>query len=137
MPASNGRKRWRPFRAVILNLKQGAADTDAACEKLYRELTAKGVDVLYDDTDQRAGAKFAAADLIGIPWQIMVGPKGLAEGKVEIKRRSDGSRENLSPADVVAQADRDKDYPPDACQCRPIRPQFGPNHGIIERWMRP
>src|SRR5271168_4235242 len=91
-----------PFKAVILNLKQGAADTDAACEQLYRELTAKGVDVLHDDTDQRAGAKFAAADLIGIPWQILVGPKGLAEGKIEMKRRSDGTRENLSPADVVA-----------------------------------
>ena len=90
-----------PFTAVILNLKQGSADTDAACEQLYRELEAKGVDVLYDDTDQRAGAKFAAADLIGIPWQILVGPKGLAEGKLEIKRRSDGSRENLSPAEVV------------------------------------
>ena len=58
---------------------------------------AKGVDVLYDDTDQRAGAKFAAADLIGIPWQILVGPKGLAEGKLEVKRRSDGSRENHEP----------------------------------------
>jgi len=91
-----------PFKAVILNLKQGSDDTDAACEKLYGELQAKGVDVLYDDTDQRAGAKFAAADLIGIPWQILVGPKGLAEGKLEIKRRSDGSRENLSPAEVVA-----------------------------------
>src|SRR6266478_206949 len=91
-----------PFTAVILNLKQGSEDTDAACEKLYRELEAKGVDVLYDDTDQRAGAKFAAADLIGIAWQIMVGPKGVAEGKVEIKRRSDGGRENVSPADVVA-----------------------------------
>ena len=91
-----------PFKAAILNLKQGAADTDAACEQLYRELTAKGVEVLYDDTDQRAGAKFAAADLIGIPWQILVGPKGLAEGKLELKRRSDGARENLSPADVVA-----------------------------------
>src|SRR5262249_36354062 len=91
-----------PFKAVILNLKQGSDDTDTACEKLYRELSAKGVDVLYDDTDQRAGAKFAAADLIGIPWQIMVGPKGLAEGKIEIKRRSDGSRENMSASDVVA-----------------------------------
>src|SRR3981189_642493 len=91
-----------PFKAAILNLKQGSDDTDAACERLYRELTAKGVDVLYDDTDQRAGAKFAAADLIGIPWQILVGRKGLAEGKFELKRRSDGSRENLSPADVVA-----------------------------------
>jgi prolyl-tRNA synthetase len=91
-----------PFRAAILNLKQGSADTDTACEQLYRELSAKHVEVLYDDTDQRAGAKFAAADLIGVPWQILVGPKGLAEGKVELKRRNDGSRENLSPADVVA-----------------------------------
>src|ERR1043166_7214505 len=91
-----------PVRVAILNLKQGAAETDAACEQLYRDLTAKGVDVLYDDTDQRAGAKFATADLIGIPWQIMVGPKGLAEGRIEIKRRSDGSRENMSPADAVA-----------------------------------
>ena len=91
-----------PFKAVILNLKQGAEDVDAACAKLYRELEAKGVEVLYDDTDQRAGAKFAAADLIGIPWQILVGPKGLADGKLELKRRSDGTRENLSPAEVVA-----------------------------------
>jgi len=91
-----------PFKVAILNLKQGAEDTDAACEQLYRDLGTKGVDVLYDDTDARAGAKFATADLIGIPWQVMVGPKGLAEGKVEIKRRSDGSRENLSPAEVVA-----------------------------------
>jgi prolyl-tRNA synthetase len=91
-----------PFKVAILNLKQGAEDTDAACEKLYRELAAKGVDVLYDDTDQRAGAKFAAADLIGIPWQVLIGPKGLAEGKVELKRRSDGARENLSPAEVLA-----------------------------------
>jgi prolyl-tRNA synthetase len=90
-----------PFKAVILNLKQGAHDTDAASEKLYRELTAKGVEVLYDDTDQRPGAKFATADLIGIPWQIMIGPKGLAEGKIELKRRADGSRENLAPADVL------------------------------------
>ena len=91
-----------PFKAAILNLKQGAEDTDAACERLYRELTAKGVEVLYDDTDQRAGAKFAASDLIGLPWQVLVGPKGLAEGKLELKRRSDGRRENLSASDVVA-----------------------------------
>ncbi|MGJ5134187.1 MULTISPECIES: proline--tRNA ligase [unclassified Bradyrhizobium] len=91
-----------PFRAVILNLKQGGSDTDAACEQLYRDLLAKGVDVLYDDTEQRAGGKFATADLIGIPWQIMVGPKSLAEGKVEVKTRSDGARQMMSPADVVA-----------------------------------
>jgi prolyl-tRNA synthetase len=86
-----------PFKVAILNLKQGAADTDGACERLYRDLTAKGVDVLYDDRDERAGGKFATADLIGIPWQVLVGPKGLAEGKVEIKMRADGARETMSP----------------------------------------
>ncbi len=91
-----------PFRVALLNLKQGAAETDAACEQLYCELTARGVDVLYDDTEQRPGGKFATADLIGIPWQLMVGPKGLAEGKVELKRRADGSRELLTPRDAVA-----------------------------------
>ena len=68
---------------------------------LYAALTATGIDALYDDLDERPGAKFATADLIGIPWQILVGPRGLAEGKVEVKRRSDGSRELMSPADAV------------------------------------
>src|SRR5438067_6379725 len=90
-----------PFKAVILNLKQGGADTDRACEALYRELSAKGVDVLYDDLDQRPGAKFATADLIGIPWQVLIGPKGLAENKIEIKKRVDGSRELMSEADAT------------------------------------
>ena len=87
-----------PFKVAILNLKQGSADTDAACEQLYKELTAKGVEVLYDDRDERAGGKFATADLIGIPWQVLVGPKGLAEGKVEVKKRAGGTREMMSPA---------------------------------------
>lgn len=91
-----------PFRATILNLKQGSSETDAASEKLYKELEAKGVDVLYDDTDGRPGAKFATADLIGIPWQILVGPKGLAEGKVELKQRASGERLLVTPADAVA-----------------------------------
>lgn len=91
-----------PFRVALLNLKQGGGETDAACEKLYAALSAKGVDVLYDDRDERPGAKFATADLIGIPWQVMVGPKSLAEGKVELKRRSDGARELLTPDDVLA-----------------------------------
>ena len=90
-----------PFKVAILNLKQGAADTDAAAEQLYRALSAKGVEVLYDDLDQRPGAKFATADLIGIPWQVLIGPKGLAEGKVEVKKRADGSRELMSPADAI------------------------------------
>ena len=91
-----------PFRVSILNLKQDSAETGAACEELYNKLTAQGIDVLYDDSDQRPGSKFATADLIGVPWQILVGPKGLAEGKVELKRRVDGSREMLSPADALA-----------------------------------
>ena len=92
-----------PFKVAILNLKQGGADTDAACERLYSDLSAKGVEVLYDDLDQRPGAKFASADLIGVPWQILVGPKGLAAGKVEVKKRADGSRELLSSTDAVQQ----------------------------------
>ena len=91
-----------PFQAMILNLKQGGADTDPACEKLYAELAAKGVDTLYHDLDERPGSKFATADLIGVPWQILVGPRSLAEGKVEVKRRADGQRELLSPADALA-----------------------------------
>jgi prolyl-tRNA synthetase len=90
-----------PFDAVILNLKQGNSDTDRACEALYRDLSARGVGVLYHDLDERPGAKFAAADLIGVPWQILVGPKGLAEGKVELKRRATGERDLLTPADAV------------------------------------
>ena len=90
-----------PFKVAILNLKQGDGAADAACESLYRDLTGKGVDALYDDTDQRAGAKFATADLIGVPWQVMIGPKGLAAGTFEVKKRGDGSRENLSPAATI------------------------------------
>ncbi len=87
-----------PFKVAILNLKQGDAATNGACEELYRGLTAKGIDVLYDDTDKGAGAKFATADLIGLPYQVMVGPRGLAEGKVEVKKRADGSKEMMTPA---------------------------------------
>jgi prolyl-tRNA synthetase len=90
-----------PFRVAILNLKQGDAATDAACEKLYAELQARGVDTLYHDLDERPGSKFATADLIGIPWQVVVGPKGLAAGQFEVKRRSEGTREMLSPDEVL------------------------------------
>ena len=91
-----------PFKVAILNLKQGDGATDGACEKLYEAFRTRGIDVLYDDLDQRPGAKFATADLIGVPWQILVGPKGLANGQVEVKKRSDGSREMLDPEDAVA-----------------------------------
>jgi prolyl-tRNA synthetase len=91
-----------PFKVAILNLKQGDGATDGASEALYRDLTAKRVEVLYHDLDERPGSKFAAADLIGVPWQILVGPRALAEGKVELKLRMDGTRELLSPAAAVA-----------------------------------
>ncbi|EJW11845.1 Prolyl-tRNA synthetase [Rhodovulum sp. PH10] len=90
-----------PFSVAVVNLKQGDAATDAACESLYRDLSARGVEVLYHDLDERPGAKFATVDLIGVPWQILVGPRGLKEGKVELKRRSGDQRDMLTPAEVL------------------------------------
>ena len=90
-----------PFDLAIANLKAGDAATDAACENLYGKMTAAGLDVLYDDRDDRPGAKFATLDLIGVPVQIIVGPKGLADGKVEVKHRRSGARELLSLEEVV------------------------------------
>src|ERR1700716_841535 len=90
-----------PFKVAILNLKQGDSATDAACESLYRDLTGKGIEVLYHDLDERPGSKFATADLIGVPWQVVIGPKGLAAGTFEVKKRADGSRDNLSPAATI------------------------------------
>lgn len=86
-----------PFDVGIANLKMGDSATDAACQDLYARLSRAGVDVLYDDRDERPGAKFAALDLIGLPWQAIVGPKGLAEGKIELKNRRTGARLSLSP----------------------------------------
>jgi prolyl-tRNA synthetase len=91
-----------PFHVALLSLRAGDTAVDAACETLYRELEAAGLEVLYDDTDERAGAKFANADLIGLPYQVIIGPKGLAEGKAEIKWRKTGVRESVALADVVA-----------------------------------
>jgi prolyl-tRNA synthetase len=91
-----------PFDVALLNLKTGDAATDEACGTIYRELTAAGRDVLYDDRDERPGGKFATADLIGIPWQVVIGPKGLADGKVELKHRATGERELLPLSDVVS-----------------------------------
>ncbi len=91
-----------PFEAVLINLKAGDAECDAACDKLYGELSAAGIDMLYDDRDQPAGAKFATADLVGIPYQIILGPRGLKSGEAEIKHRKTGERETLPIADAVA-----------------------------------
>jgi prolyl-tRNA synthetase len=88
-----------PFRAAILNLRQGDAATDKICDDLHEKL---GADSLYDDREERAGAKFAEADLMGHPWQIIVGPRGAASGQVELKRRAMGERFELSVADALA-----------------------------------
>ncbi|MEO1613329.1 MAG: His/Gly/Thr/Pro-type tRNA ligase C-terminal domain-containing protein, partial [Pseudomonadota bacterium] len=90
-----------PFDVGIVNLRQGDDATDAACEDLYAKLTAAGVDALYDDRDERAGGKFATMDLIGVPWRITVGPRGLKEGKVEVTRRADGETIEISPEDAL------------------------------------
>ncbi len=91
-----------PFKIGIANLKVGDAATDAACAELYAAFQKAGIEVLYDDTDDRPGGKFAKLDLIGLPYQVIVGPKGLAEGKVEVKTRATGARESLDLAEAVA-----------------------------------
>ncbi|MBT9247393.1 proline--tRNA ligase [Gemmobacter fulvus] len=91
-----------PFHAGIVNLKQGDTATDAACDAIYKALKAKGLDPLYDDRDERAGAKFATMDLIGLPWRVTVGPRGLANGVVELTSRRTGVSEELTAEAAVA-----------------------------------
>ncbi|MEG9861079.1 MAG: proline--tRNA ligase [Parvularculales bacterium] len=91
-----------PFLIGLVNLKAGDEDSDSVCERLYRRMSDAGVEVLYDDTDERAGAKFSTMDLIGLPWQIIVGPRGLAEGVAELKCRATGSSEILIPDDILS-----------------------------------
>ncbi|WP_370270076.1 proline--tRNA ligase [Nioella sp.] len=90
-----------PFHVGIVNLRQGDEDTDAACEKLYKALSAAGLEPLYDDREDRAGAKFATMDLIGLPWRITVGPRGLKNGVVELTSRRSGESEELSPEAAI------------------------------------
>jgi prolyl-tRNA synthetase len=90
-----------PFDMALINLKSGDAKCDAACEELYAKLTDAGKDVLYDDRDDRPGAKFATADLIGLPWQLTIGPRGLEKGVVEVKNRATGAKEELSMDAVI------------------------------------
>ncbi|MEM9795325.1 MAG: proline--tRNA ligase [Pseudomonadota bacterium] len=91
-----------PFGAGIVNLRQGDAATDSACEGIYAQLAAAGLDPLYDDREERAGAKFASMDLIGLPWRITVGPRGLQSGQVELTSRRTGESEEMSPEAAIA-----------------------------------
>jgi len=92
-----------PWAAAIINLKVGEAACDKICDELHAVL---GNDALYDDRTDRAGAKFADADLMGHPWQIVVGPRGAANGLVELKRRATGERTEVTPAEALAQVTR-------------------------------
>ena len=85
-----------------MNLKQGDEAADAACEALYTALTNAGLEPLYDDRKERAGSKFATMDLIGLPWRITVGPRGLKNGVVELTSRRTGESEEMALEAVVA-----------------------------------
>ncbi len=91
-----------PFEVGLVNLKSGDKDTDAAANAVYEKLTNAGIDVLYDDTDERAGGKFATMDVIGLPYQIVIGPKGVKAGEAEIKTRKGGAKETIGIDAAVA-----------------------------------
>jgi prolyl-tRNA synthetase len=86
-----------PYHVGIVNLKQGDEEADGACDALYKSITALGLEPLYDDRKERAGAKFATMDMIGLPWRITVGPRGLKNGVVELTSRRTGESEEMTP----------------------------------------
>ena len=91
-----------PFQVGLINMRVDDGGVTSAADEIYGRLRDAGVDTLYDDRDERGGAKFATMDLIGLPWQLIVGPKGLERGIVELKRRSGGEREELSIESALA-----------------------------------
>jgi prolyl-tRNA synthetase len=91
-----------PFKVGLINLKVGNDGCDALCEELYGKLSGAGIELLYNDREDSPGAKFAEMDLIGLPWQLVVGPRGLKSGVVELKSRASGEREELSPESALA-----------------------------------
>jgi len=96
-----------PFDVAVVNLKAGDETCDSCAEDLYAKLQAAGADPLYDDRDDRPGAKLAAIDLIGIPWQIVVGPRGMANGVVEVKNRRTGEAVEVSPDSALSMVMQD------------------------------
>jgi prolyl-tRNA synthetase len=91
-----------PWRVGLVMMRQDDEPSVVAAENLYERLREAGVEVLYDDRDERGGAKLASMELIGLPWQVVVGPRGIASGTVELKRRSTGEREELSLESALA-----------------------------------
>ena len=90
-----------PYHCGIINLKQGDEEADSACESLYQRLGVVGLEPLYDDRKERAGGKFATMDLIGLPWRITVGPRGLKNGVVELTNRRTGKSDEMSPEAAI------------------------------------
>ena len=90
-----------PFEVALLALQPGDPQVSALAERLYLELEQAGIEVLFDDRDERPGVKFKDADLIGLPYRIAVGKKGLAEGVVEVKARRSPEVVKVEIGDVV------------------------------------
>jgi len=90
-----------PYHCGIINLKQGDEEADSACDSLYQRLGVAGLEPLYDDRKERAGGKFATMDLIGLPWRITVGPRGLKNGVVELTNRRTGKSDEMSPEAAI------------------------------------
>jgi prolyl-tRNA synthetase len=91
-----------PFQVGIINMRVGDEECDTVCEQAYQALELAGIDTLYDETDDRAGGKFARMDLIGLPWQIVIGPRGIKNGVVEVKNRKTGETSEMPLADALS-----------------------------------
>jgi prolyl-tRNA synthetase len=91
-----------PWRVGLVTMRADDQASCAAAETLYRQLVGAGVETLYDDRDERGGAKLASMDLIGLPWQLIVGPRGITAGTVELKNRATGERQELSIDSAIA-----------------------------------
>jgi prolyl-tRNA synthetase len=91
-----------PFRVGLINMRADDANCTSAADDIYGRLEQAGIETLYDDRDERGGAKFATMDLIGLPWQLIVGPRGIDKGVVELKRRATGEREEVSLESALA-----------------------------------
>ena len=91
-----------PWRVGLVTMRADDQRSREAAESLYGQLIGSGVDTLYDDRDERGGAKLASMDLIGLPWQLIVGPRGIATGTVELKKRATGERHELTVESAIA-----------------------------------
>jgi prolyl-tRNA synthetase len=91
-----------PWKVGLVTMRADDAATKIEADRIYIDLQNAGIETLYDDRDERGGVKLGSMDLIGLPWQLIVGPRGVAAGTVELKRRSTGEREELSVESALA-----------------------------------